>query len=195
MKIEHRGLKFKVYAEKDHYGGCPWDDDGVGIVRRGPPGSKTPGEIILQGNAWHALSVWLYDWAGTMKKAKEEQWGLSPEAEKELAEFTQRMYGRGPTAGERRRKAVQQDFDRMRGYLYDKWQYVEVYVYVVDDHGDTVESSYYPFPHSVGGIEEDCSKETQCYIREVAMDIIEENFDQFAACRLRAILDRETIDG
>ena len=166
--IEHAGLSFGVSTAHDHDHGAPWDEnDGHGPVReasyrgyRYP--TKEPGERVLWSDRGDAL---LYDYAGAMKLAERDGWGLSPEATAKLAA----KLGRAPKAGEIRAQAVEHDFNYLRGYANGDWSYVGVIVTLLDTDGDDTDES-----ESLWGVESSCSD----YINETAAELAEQLADR-----------------
>jgi hypothetical protein len=118
--VERWGFRFKISIDTDHDMAPPWKEhDCHGDVREvravhNRP-SKRPGERILYE---HRDNYWLYDWQGAIRKAKKEGWGLW---KKEAL-----------TKGQIRALAVQQDFDRLRGWLNDEWTWTGVGVECVE---------------------------------------------------------------
>lgn len=76
--IELNGRTYTVETEYDDFMGAPWDEhDGHGIVSDWESRDKHAGEYVLSSDR---NSKRFYDYAGTMKKAKAEGWGLSASA-------------------------------------------------------------------------------------------------------------------
>lgn len=114
--ITAKGLAFKVYIEPDNDSGTPWTEcDGHGPVENVPVRreyrdglAKRPGQRPLSRNDNRA-----YDWQAAVKQARAEGWGP-----------------RTPyrTAGQAAHAAVQRDFDYLKAWCDDEWQYVGVVV-------------------------------------------------------------------
>jgi len=66
-----------------------------------------------------------------MQQARSEGWGIGPD---EMAKLTARL-GRKPTAGEIRAQAVEHDFEFLRGWCADEWEYVVLFVTLRDAQG------------------------------------------------------------
>ena len=105
---------FSVEIEDDSDNGPPWEKgDGHGPVsdwrRQNYMGHypKRPGEIKLCSDRHSAR---FYDFAAAMKTAKKEQWGS--EGDEVLSR------------GEKARKAVMADFDRLRQWCEGQWYYI-----------------------------------------------------------------------
>lgn len=106
-EYEHNGhtITIKWYHDEDH--GTPWEEeDGHGPVSEWTRRDKQPGERVLcedHGN------VRYYDFAEAVKIAKRDGWDAKP-------------YGTG-TAKQRTTRAVEADFDHLRGWCNDAWHY------------------------------------------------------------------------
>lgn len=159
----HCGLTFAAYTAHDDSHGAPWEeDDGCGIVReaRGENYAnarplKNPGERFLW---WERGCGWAYDWAGTMKKARADGWGLNDESRAKLAATLKRE----PTPGEIVAESVRLDFERLRRWCANEWHYVGVIVELLDTEGDGTGEE-----ESLWGIESDSPD----YHAEVARDL------------------------
>lgn len=130
--FELGGFKFRCRVETDPYPELPWQKyDGCGIVKQTEPSErrapKRAGVIRLHGFGVY----WDYDWAATVKKAKAEGWGLTDEDKAKLAA----KLGREPTAKQVREEAVRRDFERTKGFLQERWHYVDVSVQRLNDMG------------------------------------------------------------
>lgn len=79
--------------------------------------AKLPGEWVLvsDGSSKH-----LYDFAGTLARAKRDAWGLDPA---KLATLQAKL-GRRATSREIAAEAVRLDFERLRRWCQDEWRYV-----------------------------------------------------------------------
>ena len=156
--FERGGRTFRVNMPYDDCGLTPWEDDcGAGIVSDGTRRDKEPGERELCSDRG---SRRFYDFAETTKKAKRDAWGLGEEHKAALA----RKLGREPTRKQIIAEAVERDFDRIRRWCNDQWQYVGVVVTALDDEDEDVESQ------SLWGIESDCED----YIAEVTHEMADE---------------------
>lgn len=125
--IEVSGLTFRVNFEYD--AGRPWENsDGHGPVREASHGYdghiiKRPGERVLYAGGRNEYS-WVYDWQEACKLARKDGWNAEPY-----------------DAPGRIERAVQADFDYLRQWCTEQWQYVCVVVTHIckDDDGDYVE--------------------------------------------------------
>lgn len=138
--IEISGLTFRVDIEQDNSSGRPWEEcDGYGPVREATRNfhhnggsEKRAGEIVLHaGDRNHY--TWLYDWAGAMKLAKKDGWGVSEEHHPEGWDAL--------TEAQKREVAVQRDFDFLQAWCDEEWVWVGVTVtlQVPDEDGDLVD--------------------------------------------------------
>jgi hypothetical protein len=130
--IELNGRTYTVTTEYDDCMGAPWEEhDGLGIVSDWVTRDKHAGEWILSSDH---NSKRFYDYAGTMKKARAECWGLGPDR---IAALTERT-GRVPTKGEIVAEAVRFDFEYLRGWCDNSWYWVFVAVTGPDGERETV---------------------------------------------------------
>ena len=122
---EHNGRQYRVrfFYDNDHE--APWEDgDGRGIVHAvSDHADKKPGWRLLYTNRGDA---WYLEWAGTIKKAKDEGWGLGDE---KLAQLRATL-GADPTPGQIRERAVQMEYDFFRAWAMRR---------IADQKGEAVE--------------------------------------------------------
>lgn len=126
----HRGHEFKINIHRDDWHGAPWKEcDGHGTVSEWTRRVKTPGERILVKDRHGARRY--YDVAGTIQTARRDQWGC------DHPEHT--------TAGQRAACAVDQDFEHLRTWCADLWEYVDLDVSLVEDfrHHETISGVEY----------------------------------------------------
>lgn len=126
MKTEKGSITFA----HDEFSDAPWENsDGHGNVRKSSKAhnvyysDKLPGERPLNKPARGEYQYY-YDWAGAMKMAKRDSWNAAPY-----------------DAPNKALRAVQQDFDYLRGWVNGEWSYVFV---TVEYEGET---------DSIGGVE------------------------------------------
>lgn len=158
------GLYATVGTPYDEDMGPPWKEhDGHGLVTReghhrfglGTKPPKSPGERIL---CWDHGYYRIYDFAGTMKIAKRDGWGLGPEE----IEALHAKLGRPPTKGEITAESVERDFNHLRRWCDNQWHWIGVIVKLFDADGEEIDSD------SIWGIEDDTD-----YWQEVASELVE----------------------
>lgn len=118
--IEHLGFTATITIHNDQHHGAPWEEnDGHGIVSGWERRDKRAGERILHSDRH---SKRFYDMAATMRLAKRDGWGLGDESKAKLAaklgkpvEFL--------THGEIVAQAVEDDFEYLRSWCADEWQW------------------------------------------------------------------------
>lgn len=146
--------EYVVNIEYDQFTtAAPWENsDGYGIVSDWVKRGKRSGELILNSEKW---AFRYYDFAGTIKLAACDGWGLAPSKLKKLTE----QKGRIPTPREIVVEAVMSDYERLRAWYNDEWHYIGVNVTAPD--GET---------ESVWGIESDADD----YIQDVAQELAQQ---------------------
>jgi hypothetical protein len=175
-------FSFRVTTERDDDNTTPpWEtEDGHGPVSGWLPRynphtgcrDKEPGQVILASDGGGARGrVRYYDWVGATRMAKAEGWGISPEVR---AAFVASR-GREPTAKEIAREAVQQDFDRLKGWCEGRWEYVGVVVVLLDSDGEETDIKDCLF-----GIESDCVDYIEEQAEELASGLLEQAREHFA---------------
>ena len=156
--FEHNGRTFTFRTEWDDCGRLPWkDDDGAGIVSEWTSRAKEPGERILcSDRSMHRY----YDFAGTMRKAMKDCWGGYDKPKDATKKLVAAL-------------AVEKDFERMRRFCNDQWNYVGVIV--KDEMTGQVASLW--------GIESDSGD----YVNEVAYELADEMFPLASASEAAAL--------
>lgn len=134
----HNGGAFRVTHERDDMHAAPWlECDGHGVVT----GWRRRDYIDPPRGFWRLssdrLSERLYNWRETMAIAKRDCWGLSPADTQKLAE----QLNRQPTPRDIRKEAVRKDYEFLRGWCNDEWEYIGVIVELVDDEGQSAGES------------------------------------------------------
>jgi hypothetical protein len=120
------GYAFRVRFEHDDQAGEPWKEcDGHGIVSDWTSREKRPGERVLAQDRSHKR---YYDIEATIKLATQNGWGPH-----ELRE--------GETPGQRTARAVDEDFEYLRQWCADEWEYL--CVSVTYDEDDEVRTSLF----------------------------------------------------
>lgn len=156
--FEHDGKQFRAYVELDDCNDAPWDSsEGHGIVSDWTRRDKKPGELILCEDRG---SRRFYNFAQTIIKARADGWGVG---ESEVQALTQKL-ARTPTKGEIIERAVQLDYEYLRAWCNDEWQYIGVCVCLLDGEGEPVGNKY---DAAIWGIESDADD----YIRETAREL------------------------
>ena len=150
------GETFRVNFEHDADAGYPQDNcDGHGKVRRSnyahteSRSDKKPGERPLNNPGRNEYQFY-YDWADACKQAKKDGWN-TPQYD----------------APNRVERAVKADFEFLRGFLNNDWEYVGVIVSRLDSNGE-----------ETGETESLCGVETfrdyhNCVALELAQSIID----------------------
>lgn len=162
MTFEGREFEVALYYVDDMT--PSWEDDcGAGIIRTsshfyGRP-AKQPGEVIIHEDRG---TYWIYDFAGTVKKAKKEGWGLCDEEEMKLGH----KLGRIPTKADIIKEAVCRDLARHRGWLRQDWWYCGVCVRIIGPDGEPEGGEY---DHALWRVESDGD-----YWKEVAGELTSE---------------------
>lgn len=128
-EVERGGYTFRVNFPCDEDHEPPWDDgDGQGIVSAvGVTRPKKPGERVLFKDRHHDRTY--FDWEGSIQKAKSESWGLSDEEVEKL----KGKLGKYPTRGQIVEAAVQRNFEWMRRWVRDEWEYVGIQITLLRD--------------------------------------------------------------
>lgn len=147
------GLTLRVATSHDQDHGAPWEEcDGHGPVSDWTRRAKHAGEVVLATDR-HMRRF--YDFAGAIALAERDRWGISDEARATL----RAGLGREPTAGEVRVAAVNADFDFLREWCADLWQYIVLTVSLHDKEGREIARD------CIGGVENRGN-----YWRELALE-------------------------
>ena len=135
VTFAYLGLNFSLTTERDDDHGAPWkEEDGHGPVREiRSREDKRPGEWLFSGDHRNA-TLYAYDAQAATKTAREE-WGLNPES----LEALRATLKREPTKGDIAAEAVRLDFEHLRGWVRDDWEYSCLKVELCDVDGDTVD--------------------------------------------------------
>jgi len=133
--VKYKGRQYRTTFPYDDDHPKPWvGDDGRGIVHSTSfHADKRPGWRPLPG--YGDTAKW-FDWAGTIKKAKEEDWGLSAKDRAALAA----ELGADPTPGQIIERAVQKEYDFLLAYMQNNWYYVGIEVTLLNEDGEPDES-------------------------------------------------------
>ena len=130
--IERDGHKFTVNFPLDEIVGKPWEDGDVqGIVDFQVSRPKKPGERVLFSDRRHYKTF--FDWQGTVKKAREQGWGIDLHR---LSAWAARI-GRQPTKRMIAEAAAEDNFKWMRRWMREEWEYVGIQISTKDGVIDT----------------------------------------------------------
>lgn len=160
--FDFNGFTFRVMFESDETSDAPWDNsDGHGPVSAWRDlESKEPGERVLTTSRGNKATF--YDFAEATRIAKRDKWGLG---EPDLAKLTAQL-GRKPTPKEIARQAVENDFEFLRAWCNDEWQYIGVIVSLEHDSDLTA---------SLWGIESNAGDYLDEVANELAEQVLSEN--------------------
>ena len=138
------GFDIVATTERDDDAGAPWERDGHGDVSDWIRRTKRPGELVLNRDRDRAR---YYDFAGAVKIAKRDGWGPgTPE------------------------QAARADFERLRDWCADRWEYVGV---IVTASKEGIKLSR----QSLWGIESDSGDYLKQVAREMAADAVRDASD------------------
>lgn len=123
--IGGKELTFRVKFERDDDAGYPWENsDGHGAVTGWESRDKRPGELVLNTDKGTER---FYDFAGACKTALRDGWDAAP-------------YNDGTeTKRQQAAKAARADFEYLREWCANQWEYVGVIVTLLDDDGEETE--------------------------------------------------------
>jgi hypothetical protein len=173
-------LFIRVTVERDDCMGPPWKEaDSHGPVTGWERRDKRPGERILSSD--HGANRF-YDYAAAMELARKDGWGLGPN---KLAAL-ERGLGRKATAGEIRAAAVDSDFEFLRGWCNDDWEYVFVSVKLEDEDGREIASD------CIGGVES-CGDYWVELANGMASELVESHGKEQAESNYWACRDSVTV--
>lgn len=154
IEKQHNGYKIKIETHADEDMREPWNEhDGHGIVSDWETRDKRPGELILNSDRH---SKRFYDVTATLERARKDGWGLSPESKAALAA----KLGRQPTAKEVTAEAVRQDYEHLRGWCNDEWQWLGYTTQIETPDGETIDGA------SVWGMVSEATAEAESMIED-----------------------------
>lgn len=124
--IERDGYTFRVEHVADNDHGAPWEnEDGHGVISDWTTRDKSPGELVLNSDRGVKR---FYDFAETCRIALRDGWGA-----------------RGAEEGMSKRQiaalAAREDYERMRAWCNDEWQYIGVVVTLLDIEGNETDAT------------------------------------------------------
>jgi hypothetical protein len=118
VELERDGYSIRIQVHHAEHMGEPWKEHGGhGIVSDWTRRDKQPGELVL---ARDGDFIRFYDLQATLEIAKRDGWGMCDEHKKELA----RKLGHKPTRKEVTHAAVMSDYEHLRGWCNDEWQWL-----------------------------------------------------------------------
>mgnify|MGYP000873906339 CR=1 FL=1 len=145
--ITHRGRSFRVRHIADDSIGEPWKEfDCHGPVSDWTTRDKRPGELVLNSDR---RSYRYYNYAEAVRIAKRDAWGTQGTPE-------------NATRGQRAALAARADYEYLRAWCNDEWQFVGVCVDLLDDDGNETGDS-----DSLWGIESDDGQ----YLTDTAIEL------------------------
>lgn len=143
-------LSLVVSFERENDFGAPWDEeDGHGPVSDWTTRDKRSGELVISTDR---RSKRFYDFAKAVRIAKREKWGVRPEA---LCTLRVKL-GREPTRGDICAEAARLDFEHLRGWANDEWEYVCVCVKLLSE-GEEVSFDSLGMVESFGTYKNECA--------------------------------------
>lgn len=121
VAIDGRMLTFAVEYRPDQDAGAPWENsEGHGPVSDWVRRDKLPGELVLNEDRGFRR---YYYFAEACRIARREGWDTPPYKDDRL------------TARQRAARAARADYEFLRQWCDDEWQYVGVIVTLLDDEG------------------------------------------------------------
>ena len=125
--IGGKELTFSVKFEHDQDAGAPWENsEGHGTVTGWVSRDKLPGELVLNTDR---NSKRFYDFAEACKIALRDGWDAAPHNDGTESKRQQAA------------KAARADFEYLRQWCANQWEYVGVIVTLLDDEGEETEVS------------------------------------------------------
>lgn len=123
--IGGKELTFSVKFEQDADAGAPWENaDGHGPVTGWETRDKLPGELVLNTDR---NSKRFYDFAEACRIALRDGWDAAP------------LNDGSETKRQQAAKAARADFEYLRQWCANQWEYVGVIVTLLDDEGEETE--------------------------------------------------------
>lgn len=161
---DYKGFTIKIEWHYDCVMGPPWEEhDGHGDVSEWTTRDKRAGELVLCSERSQKR---FYDFAGTIKKARAEGWGIGDEENAKL----EARYGRKLTIREVTKESVMSDFRNMKAWCENDWHWCG---YIVSVPG--LEDDIY----SLWSIE---SNDTDYHVGE-ALEVAQQAIDKELAAR------------
>lgn len=160
--VDVDGISFLVSIDRDEFMGPPWkEQDGHGPVSGWERRAKAPGEMVLCKD--RGLSRF-YGFQEAVKIARREGWNTKP--------------GHWRTRREQAHNAALADFNWLKRWCDDQWQWVIVTVHPLDDFGDIL-----PMSACLGGVayDPDEARYITEVVEELARAVIFDHQAMFAA--------------
>lgn len=172
--FEHRGRTFKARIERDECMGEPWKEhDGHGVVSESRPSrdtttgqvSKSSSErLMYEDHGWGLF----YDVRASIALAKRDGWGC-PHTEVFEVGGRQIVWGGHTSPGKVAACAVDADYEQLRRWCADDWEWSTVTVTLLNDDDEETESTE---TESLSGIESDAGAYLDTVARELASEIM-----------------------
>lgn len=165
-EVTRDGFSLRARIEHDGDTGAPWEEhDGHGPVSDWTRRDKLPGELLLDENGYHGpyAKKRFYDFAEACRIARRDGWNAAP------------YDVPGETPRQRAAKAARADFERLRAWCDDGWNWCGVVV-TASRAGIELGTA------SLWGIESDAGD----YLLEVANELAEQALAE-AADKVREI--------
>lgn len=149
--IEYNGITYRVEIEHDYYAGAPWENsDCHGVISKWTARNKKPGEIILSADRGIKL---FYNIQESIIIAQGDGWGIAnPDPTLTPAQITA--------------MAVRADFEYLRAWCANEWQYCTICVFPRNADGDELRSK----SQYLGGVEDSDPE----YLNSVILELIAE---------------------
>lgn len=160
-KFTVAGYNVTVETDYDSYAGMPWENcDGHGVVSEWTTRDKKPGERVLHADGRSKL---YYDVQESTRIALRDSWGPKQE---------------GDTPRQTAARAVEQDFEYLRGFCRGDWYYITLHV-TVSRNGEEIAEDY------LGGVESINNHWKEC-AAEMAQHIINKDREKRAKAAINA---------
>jgi len=169
IECEIDGLRVVATIHEDSDHGNPWDNsDCHGPVTKWIRRGKNAGERVLSEDRG---AFRYYDFAGAVKTAKAEGWGIAKE---------------GESNAQRAARMAEHDFEVLRAWCNDEWNYCGISVQVFHDDIELTGE----YDHALWGIELNYPESGNEYLNEVAGEYLVE---AVAAAKIRAVELKESL--
>jgi hypothetical protein len=155
--FEHKGYSFVARFYHDPNFGAPWEEhDGHGPVTDWTTRNKLPGErVLVSDRHWFKY----YDWQEAMRIAKRDGWNAPP-------------YEEG-SKGQKAARAVQRDFEYLRGWCDGAWHWCGISVTLANEDGEFDEGQEYDF--ATWGVESEGDEHHKMIMQDLADEALAEH--------------------